>query len=356
MKKISLLFFTTLLVTTLSKAQDSCLTAVPFCTGNSYGFTMNTGIPAPIGPDYGCLDSQASPLWFSVYVSAPGDILITGNGVDSMDNAIDVDFIYWGPFASTTGICYAQLDAAHVLGCDYSTSNLINVSILGATVGSYYMVMVSNYSGLPALLSYTQTGGVGVASCALPCSFTALTALPTVCNFADNTYSVSGTMNFLNPPTTGTLTVYGSCGGSQTFTAPFASPLNYTLTGLSSDSNTCFISAIFSASLGCSLNQTYLAPPVCNPSLGIGENNKSMELTIAPNPSNGLFQLNCTKLNADVSISITDVVGRIVYAENNVKNTGSIKKEIDLTAFNKGIYFVKISSEKGILTKKIIYN
>jgi hypothetical protein len=342
----------------LIKAQDSCMTAVPFCTGTLYGFNTMPGIAAPSGPDYGCLGSESSPLWFSIHVTSAGPLTITGQGLDSSDNALDIDFIYWGPFSSLSGVCYTQLDAAHILGCDYTTSNLINVDIPFASSGSYYMVMISNYAGIPANISYAQTAGSGVASCVAPCSFVSMTATPGACNPATNTYSVTGTMTFANPPATGTLTVFGSCGGSQSFSPPFSSPMNYTFSGLGADGSSCFVTALFSANSSCNINQVYTAPALCNPSLSVTENAAALSgLKIDPNPSTGLFNLafNAGSLS-DISIAITDISGRIVYRELLANYSGAYAKQVDLTAFDKGIYFVRISSEKGSFTRKIIYN
>ncbi|MCW3102087.1 MAG: hypothetical protein JWO09_527 [Bacteroidetes bacterium] len=340
------------------QAQDSCMSALPFCTGTTYTYTMTPGTPAPSGPDYGCLGAQLSPYWFSVHVTTSGSIVITGAGTDPADDPIDIDYIYWGPFSSLSGVCYSQLDAAHILGCDYSTNNLININIPSAIAGSYYMVMVSDYSGMPATLSYEQTAGTGAASCVLPCTFSSITATPGACNPATNTYSVTGTMNFSNPPSTGTLTVFGSCGGSQTFSTPFSSPANYTLSGLGANGSSCFVTAIFSASSSCNANQVYTAPALCNPALAVPETASGiMELKVEPNPSDGRFRLSFSApASNDVMISINDISGRCVYKETLTKYAGNYAKELDLTAFDKGMYFVRITTERGRFTQKIIYN
>ncbi|MCW3085466.1 MAG: hypothetical protein JWP12_2832 [Bacteroidetes bacterium] len=357
MKKIIAFFFVCFLLNShFIKAQDSCITAYPFCSGTIYNFNRPAGIAAPTGPDYGCLSSQQSPLWFSIHVTTSGPIDITGAGLDSADNPMDIDFIYWGPYSTLTGVCYSQLDAAHIAGCDYSTNNVIDVNLPSAVAGSYYIAMVSNYAGIPANISYSQTSGTGEASCVLPCSFTSMTAAPGACNPADNKYNLSGSLNFVSPPSTGTLTVFGSCGGSQTFSPPFTSPQNYTFNGLNSNGNSCFVNALFSANSSCNINQTYTAPIACNPFLGLAAYANEIGLKIAPNPSNGIFNISFQSGSPDEVITITDIAGRKVYQEIVVKSTGTYSKQIDLTAFDKGIYFVKVAGEKGSSTQKIIYN
>lgn len=95
-----------------------------------------------------------------------------------------------------------------------------------------------------------------------PCSVTINNATPTACDPANNSYSVSGEISFENPPTTGTLEVSGSCGGSETFDAPFNSPLNFTFNNLNSNGNQCTVTATFSDE-NCSADLMYTAPDPC---------------------------------------------------------------------------------------------
>lgn len=335
------------------KAQDSCITAMPICTGTAYDFDSPTGVTAPGGPNYGCLGSVANPIWFSIEIGVPGSMTITGNGLDfaSTPAPIDIDYIFWGPYTSLSGVCYAGLDAAHILVCDYSTSSLININISSALPGQFYIGMVSNYADVSGNIHIEQTGGTATTACGSGCSFSSLTAIPTSCDSSDNTYSVSGTLAVYNVPTTGTLTVFGSCGGSQLFTAPFISPINYTLSGLSSNGSSCFVSAAFSND-SCSINKLYTAPAVCN-SNSIQEYSFGV-FSISPNPSNGIFDLSFESTAPEMNLYITDVLGRVIYTEAFFNSKGLIKKQIDISQFKKGLYFVQMISEAGSFSKKII--
>jgi hypothetical protein len=357
MKKHILILFSTILLNSLNlKAQDSCITALPFCTGTAYDYDAPTGFPAPGGPDYGCLGSVANPFWFSIEVVVPGAITITGSALDfaTVPTPIDVDFIYWGPFPTLSGACYTMLDASHILGCDYSGSNLINISIPAALPGEFYIAMISNYADETGNIHYEQTAGSGTTACGYSCSFVSLTASPSVCDSADNSYSVSGSVVFNNAPSTGTLTIFGSCGGSQTFNAPFTSPTAYTLSGLPSNASSCFVAAGFSDDGTCSINKIYTSPAVCN-SNSIDEK-AITELKLSPNPSNGIFDLSFASVSQDISIFITDVLGRTIYQETQRNVSGFYKKQMDISANGKGLYFVKILGENGSYTQKIICN
>ncbi|MBE7441437.1 MAG: hypothetical protein HS119_03185, partial [Flavobacteriales bacterium] len=83
---------------------------------------------------------------------------------------------------------------------------------------------------------------ITVSSCT-SCSIDALTADTSSCNSATNTYGLTGNITFSNPPATGTLTVTNSCGGSQTFNAPFTSPQAYNISGITSNGAACSVTA-----------------------------------------------------------------------------------------------------------------
>lgn len=111
----------------------------------------------------------------------------------------------------------------------------------------------------------TQSVGYNApAGCAITCRINQVTTQSGVCNPATNLYSLSGSIFFDNPPTSGTLSI--SEGGiTQVFNAPFSSPLNYTLNGLGSNGLVHTVSAVFSADPSCSFNANYTAPAACSP-------------------------------------------------------------------------------------------
>ena len=75
----------------------------------------------------------------------------------------------------------------------------------------------------------------------------------------------------------------------------------------------------------------------------------SDKLHIYPNPSNGLINIELDKLNF-YNISISNVLAKEVY-----KNTiSSVNTTLDLSNFDKGLYFVELNDGKNIFTKKLI--
>lgn len=73
------------------------------------------------------------------------------------------------------------------------------------------------------------------------------------------------------------------------------------------------------------------------------------ELSIYPNPSNGVFTIELSK-DTKTSIEVYDVLGKMVksYEQNGLKST------LDLSGYPKGIYMVKMISDGKLSSKKII--
>lgn len=74
---------------------------------------------------------------------------------------------------------------------------------------------------------------------------------------------------------------------------------------------------------------------------------------IYPNPSNGSFYIE-QKSTGNVNLEIVDFNGRIVYS-NNYNSSGNFKKQIN-TNLPKGIYIIKIGTNDGVTTSKLIIN
>ena len=84
---------------------------------------------------------------------------------------------------------------------------------------------------------------------------------------------------------------------------------------------------------------------------GIENSIQNAELKVFPNPSNGQFYIEINGLkNLETKIVISEINGRIVFEKQNYTN----KFYIDIANYNTGIYFLRIYTEQGIATKKIV--
>ena len=72
------------------------------------------------------------------------------------------------------------------------------------------------------------------------------------------------------------------------------------------------------------------------------------ELTVYPNPTNSIVTL--SRIEKESVIEVINVLGeKIISVQSN-----NISIDLDLSELENGIYFVKVSSEKGMVTKRVV--
>ena len=71
---------------------------------------------------------------------------------------------------------------------------------------------------------------------------------------------------------------------------------------------------------------------------------KNENVTIFPNPSVGLFNLNMTNATGEFTISVKNVIGQTVFNQIVVASS-SLNTELDLTNVEKGIYFINVAND-----------
>lgn len=81
---------------------------------------------------------------------------------------------------------------------------------------------------------------------------------------------------------------------------------------------------------------------------GIEDHASSYSITVYPNPSNGIFQLETGDAKI-LSVNVYNLLGKEVYAERDVKD-----KTIDLRDLSAGIYILQTQTTEGINSKKIM--
>jgi len=162
--------------------------AKPFCTDeNPYGIEYPSGtsgnttayITAP-----GCLGSTPAPAWYFMRINEPGDLLIFISQTSASGYGLDVDFACWGPFYADNQNDFMQrwccgeyifydgyipshrpLNGNHTNSMGgYPVSNLIDCSyhwestewafIPNAQEGQYYILLITNYSRSPGVISF----------------------------------------------------------------------------------------------------------------------------------------------------------------------------------------------------------
>ncbi|MFM7016448.1 MAG: beta strand repeat-containing protein, partial [Bacteroidota bacterium] len=238
----------------------SCSSADPFCTGTSYDYCNTTNVASLGGGGiYGCCLSTPNPAFYFMNIQSTGPITFNISQTTNAGVGIDVDFVLWGPFASQAAMC-AGLATNNIVDCSYSTAAVETATIPNAVAGQWYMMLITNFSNQPGSIQFNQTNSNTVGSGSTNCNL--LTAIPGACS--GGYFTLTGSVDVPAPPTTGTLTIANSSGGSQVFNAPFASNISYSIPNICGDGNQHSVTAVFSAGgAPIILPATYLAPS-CN--------------------------------------------------------------------------------------------
>jgi PKD repeat protein len=165
---------------------NHCVDSDPFCTSDVIQFqAANTSQTAEqlegvTSLEDGCIGSSYNPSWYHMRINTPGQFIIHMEGRDPTTSAErDIDFCMWGPYTDPTTPCVAQLTTAKIIDCNYSSSYSEDI-YLGfpegehvhqaghGTVnfhmpetGEYYILMITNYSREPCVITFTKTEGSG---------------------------------------------------------------------------------------------------------------------------------------------------------------------------------------------------
>ncbi|MFV0502317.1 MAG: choice-of-anchor J domain-containing protein [Bacteroidales bacterium] len=80
----------------------------------------------------------------------------------------------------------------------------------------------------------------------------------------------------------------------------------------------------------------------------------NLNVNLYPNPASNNTTLSIKGINGKVKISITDVQGRTISTIERESSNGEVNHSINLEAYAKGVYYIRIQSESSIKTQKLI--
>jgi len=286
---------------------SDCESAMAFCATNEvngYNLTVNSNDPEIDNLD-GMCSFFVNPTWWYLRISQAGPVEMT------ISSCGDVDFGCWGPFENPTcditndlstpsGLTFYTYSDPQAWGASYngttpssstttsspicstyalaqpvgnlvdfggSTSAVEYLQIPNAQVGQIYVLLVANYANCSGNISMTQSNinnpSAGRSDCSIvnDCEITSITTIVGDCA-ADQTFTVSGNINFIEPPTDGTLTIWDG-NISQVFYPPFESPISYSLSGIPGDGASHTIMAEFASSTVNCDKPAYINAPLC---------------------------------------------------------------------------------------------
>ena len=78
-------------------------------------------------------------------------------------------------------------------------------------------------------------------------------------------------------------------------------------------------------------------------------------LNVYPNPSRDIFNLRFTSEDVqNLDVRIINVIGEVVYTENLQQFVGEYTKQVDLSTYTKGVYFLEITTDNEVINKKLM--
>lgn len=81
------------------------------------------------------------------------------------------------------------------------------------------------------------------------------------------------------------------------------------------------------------------------------------EMKIYPNPATNILNIELKGFNDNLTITLYNLNGNIIYSEgvNNLSLEKPFKRQINLSKFGRGIYFIRLSTNTNVNTKKLLF-
>jgi hypothetical protein len=238
-------------------------------------------------------------------------------------------------FTSGSGTSYAEYGPA---GFAPGSGTVVSpaaspLSISGLTAGTNYEVYV--YDVCPSDTSLPAGPlAVTTASSPKPTASFVWTVTPTLTN-ATVAFDASGS--------TGGTTYSWNFGNSSTGTGVNANG-TYTANG------TYNVTLIVSNACG----SDTLTQAVTVNGIGVAEAALAASFQAYPNPTRGKVALSFSLMYSNAAtIEIMDLSGRVVWVESAAVN-GTYRKELDLSSYAAGVYLVRVSSEDGVVARRLV--
>ena len=90
-------------------------------------------------------------------------------------------------------------------------------------------------------------------------------------------------------------------------------------------------------------------------SIRVGGGTTISNLDVYPNPSRDIFNVRFTSEDVqDLDVRIINVIGEVVYTEDLNEIVGEYTKQVNLSTYTKGVYFLEITTDNGVINKKIV--
>ncbi|HSY75245.1 MAG TPA: T9SS type A sorting domain-containing protein, partial [Bacteroidia bacterium] len=79
-------------------------------------------------------------------------------------------------------------------------------------------------------------------------------------------------------------------------------------------------------------------------------------LEVYPNPTTGMVNMSISLAGEkqNVGIRVINTMGQVLWNSKYNNVSGSLKKQIDLSAYSKGIYIVQVTTDNGVMFRKVV--
>ena len=160
----------------IGTTQITCPTALPLCAITPVIIPNNVGVPTlpnPVSPysttsaTVGCLGSAPAPTFYYLTIPTNGNytfFLEQSRNNTFVGAGLDVDFVAWGPYTSTSIAC-STISTANAFPtgpsafCSFSAAVTETFTVNGAIAGQVYVLMITNFSQDKGFVRISQTTG-----------------------------------------------------------------------------------------------------------------------------------------------------------------------------------------------------
>lgn len=325
-------------------------TATTCFNGDTIMITVNTTPSVTLGNDSTqcggnfTLTAPAGPynyLWSDM--STGNTLLVSGTGsynltvTDSVTGCANSDTVNLTINAvpvvnlgADTSLCGGSLtlDAGFTTDGSYLWNDMSNAQTLVASAsGQYYVAVTDTLTGCNASDSVNVTINT-------PPTVTFSIAQDTICT-TDASLTLSGS------PAGGTFSGPGVTG--TTFNPATAGVGTHSITYDYTDANGC---------LG-SVSDVIIVDPC----VGVEESFQFAGMNVYPNPNNGMFTLTIGNANfVEMSVEIVTVDGKVIYSDMASNVQGTYVKDLNLTTYANGIYFLRVTADGQSFMQKVVKN
>lgn len=225
-------------------------------------------------------------------------------------------------------------------------SNSVNVTtptynLTGLTPNTTYQVRVqavcdaSTTSDWTSAVSFTTSQNT--PSCPAPTNLT-----------ASNAHNEDVTLNWDQEAGTATSwDVNYRVQGDTTWNTATATAKPYTLTGLTG--NTDYEIQVIAHCTNGQTSDPSNTIVIHTTNVGVNDYDLDNSVSVYPNPTNGNVTISCLPL-AISNVSVYDVYGKLL----NVVEVNDSQVTIDFGGYASGVYFAKVTTENGVVTKRIV--